>query len=219
MRELSLRNIERRSWRSTMGGGVIEIMFGIMMFGGAISYLVSDLGAPSAASTASLVVLHAAALALMLWMRKRYVLPRVGRAAFSANRMRRLRRMRVLLAVCVAATVTLVVLTVLAGRTGVSLLGPVSAAPIVAVVAVIVLVPLGALAIFLDYPRFLLLGVLIVAAEGALALFDRYGAPPFDRTLVYGTIGLISLILGLISFLRFLRRVPLPDREVIDHAS
>ena len=218
MNQLNLRTIERRSWRSTMGGGVIEIMFGIMMFAGATSYLVSDLGAPSAASTAALIVLHAAALLLMLWLRKRYVLPRVGRATFSANRKRRLRRMTILLAACVAVTVTLVVLTVLASRTEISLLGPISAAPIVAVVAVIVLVPLGALAIFLDYPRFLLLGGLIVAAEAALALFDKYGSPPFDRTLVFGVIGLISLSLGLITFARFLRRVPRPEREVIDHA-
>lgn len=219
MNQLSLRNIERRSWQSTMGGGVIEIMFGIMMFAGATSYLISDLGAPSAASTAALIVLHAAALLLMLWLRKRYVLPRVGRAAFSANRMRRLHRMRILLGICVAVTVTLVVLTVLATRTGTSLLGPVSAAPVVAVVAVIVLVPLGALAIFLDYPRFLLLGGLVVGAEAVLALLDKYGAPPYDRTLVFGTIGLISLSLGLITFVRFLRRVPRPEREVIDHAS
>ena len=217
MNELSLRNIERRSWRRTMGGGVIEIMFGIMMFGGAISYLVSDLGAPSAASTATLIVLHAAALLLMLRLRKRYVLPRIGRVAFSANRKRRLRRMTVVLAVCVAVTIALVVMTVLATRTGTSLLGPVSAAPIVAVVAVVVLVPLGALAIFLDYPRFLLLGGLIVAAEGALALFDKYGAPPYDRTVVFGAVGLISLVIGLITFTRFVRRFPQPAQEFVSH--
>ena len=216
---LSLRNIERRSWRSTMGGGVIEIMFGIMMFGGAISYLVSDLGAPSAASTATLIALHAAALLLMLRLRKRYVLPRIGRATFSTSRKRRLRRMTILLSICVAATTALVVMTALAGRTETSLLGPVSATPIVAVVAVVVLVPLGALALFLDYPRFLLLGGLVVAAEAALALFDRYGAPPHGRAIVYGTIGVISLAIGLITFTRFVRRVPQPTQEVVDHGS
>lgn len=214
---LSLRNIERRSWRSTMGGGVIEIMFGIMMFGGAISYLVSDLGAPSAASTATLIALHAAALLLMLRLRKRYVLPRIGRAAFSASRKRRLRRMTILLAVCVTATIALVVMTALAGRTETSLLGPVSATPIVAVVAVVVLVPLSALAIFLDYPRFLLLGGLIVTAEAALALLAKYGEPPHGRAIVYGAIGFVSLGLGLITFAHFVRRVPQPTQEVVNH--
>jgi len=216
MDRLNLRDIERRSWRTTMEGGLIEILFGVMMVAGAASYLVSDLGAPSAASTATLIALHVGALLLMLWMRRRYVLPRVGRAMFSANRTRRLRRMSLLLAICVLVTIALVVLTVLASRTGRSLLGPVSAAPVVAVVAVIVLVPLGALAIFLDYPRFLLLGGLIVAAEAALALFERYGAPPHDRALVYGTIGLVNLTLGLTLFARFVRRVPRPDPGVVD---
>ena len=219
MNGLSLRNIERRSWRSTMGGGVIEIMFGVMMFGGAISYLVSDLGAPSAASTATLILLHIAALLLMFRLRKHYVLPRIGRATFSASRKRRLRRMTILLAVCVAATVALVVMTAVAGRTGTSLLGPVSSTPIVAVVAVVVLVPLGALAIFLDYPRFLLLGGLVVAAEAALALFAKYGEPPHGRAIVYGTIGFVSLGLGLITFARFVRRIPQPPEEVVNHGN
>jgi hypothetical protein len=219
MSKLNLRDIERRSWRSTMGGGVIEIMFGVMMFAGAISYLVSDLGAPSAASTATLVVLHAVALLLMFRLRKRYVLPRIGRATFSTSRKRRLRRMTILLAVCVAATIALVVMTAIAGRTETSLLGPVSATPIVAVVAVVVLVPLGALAVFLDYPRFLLLGGLIVAAEAGLALLAKYGEPPHGRAIVYGTIGLISLVIGLITFARFLQRIPQPTQEVVDHGS
>jgi len=219
MRDLSLHHIERRSWRATLRGGLIEVMFGVMMFAGAAAYLVSDLGAPSAASTATLIGLHVVALALMLWMRHRFVTPRIGRVAFSANRKRRLRRMSILLAVCVLATVALVVLTTLAQRTGISLLGPISAAPVVAIVAVIVLVPLGALAFFLDYPRFLLLGGLVVAAEAVLALFERYGGPPHDRTLVFGAIGLVSLTIGLIAFVRFVRRVPRPNSEGIRRES
>jgi hypothetical protein len=217
MRSLDLHDIERRSWRAMLQGGLVEIMFGGMMFAGATSYLISDLGASSAASTATLIGLHAAALLLMFWMRRRYVLPRVGRAKFSPNRIRRLRGLRILLAVCVLVTATLVALTVLANRTGTSLLGPVSAAPIVAVVAVIVLVPLGALAVFMNYPRFLLLGGLIVGAEAVLAILGHFGPPPHDRTLVFGIAGVISLALGLTTFVRFMRRVPRPDSEEVNH--
>jgi len=217
MRDLSLHKIERQSWRTTMQGGLIEILFAGMMFAGAASYLVSDLGVPSAACTATLVVLHVAALLLMLRMRKRYILPRVGRAVFGRSRKRRLRWMSAFLAICVLATIALVVLTVLAQRTDVSLLGPIGAAPIVAIVAVVVLVPLGVLAIVLDYPRFLLLGGLIVVAEAVIALFERYGAPPHDRTLVYGTIGVVSLTIGLIAFRRFIRRVPRFELEEAIH--
>ena len=217
MRDLSLHDIERQGWRMMLRGGLMEILFGGMMFAGAASYLISDLGAPSAACTATLIVLHAAALLLIFWMRKRYVLPRVGRAVFGRSRKRRLRWMRAFLAICVLATIALVVLTVLAQRTDLSLLGPISAAPIVAIVAVIVLVPLGALAIFLDYPRFLLLGGFIVAAEAVIALFERYGAPPHDRTIVFGAVGVVNLTIGLVTFARFVRRVPRPaPEEAID---
>jgi len=217
MSELSLHNIERRSWKATMHGGLLEILFGIMLLASASSYLVTDLGAPSAAGTATLIALHIVGLLLMLWMRRRYIVPRVGRAVFGNTRKRRLRWMRVLLAVCVLATVALVVLTVLARRTGISLLGPIGDAPVVAIVAVIVLVPLGALAFFLDTPRFLLLGGMIVAAEVLFAVFEQTGAPPHDRTLVYGALGAGSLAVGLATFARFVRRFPRLNSEGVPH--
>jgi len=218
MNELSLHDIERRSWKTTMQGGLLEILFGIMLLAGATSCLVTDLGASSAAGTAMLVLLHVAGLLSMFWMRKRYVVPRVGRAVFGGTRKRRLRWMSLILAICVLATVALVVLTVLAQRTGISLLGPISAAPVVAIVAAIVLVPLGALAIFLDCPRFLWLGGMIVSAETLLAVFERIGSPPHDRTLVYGVLGAVSLTIGFTTFARFVRRVPRVDREVTGDA-
>ncbi len=217
MDNLNLRHIEQRSWKATMQGGSIEILFGIMMIAGAISCLITDLGAPSAAGTTTLIALHAVGVLLMFWMRKRYVLPRVGRAVFGTTRKRRLRWMIVLLTVCVLATITLVVLTVLAQRTEISLLGPISAAPIVAIVAVIVLVPLGAMSLFLDTPRFLLLGGMIVGAEGLCAVFEQIGTPPHHRTLVYGILGVVGLAIGSVTFMRFVRRIPRCDSMVIDH--
>jgi len=217
MSELSLRQIERRSWKATMQGGLIEILFGIMMLAGAVSCLITDLGAPSAAGITVLIALHAVGLLLMFWIRKRYVLPRVGRVVFGATRKRRLRWMIFLLTVCVLATITLVVLTVLAQRTEISLLGPISATPIVAIVTVIVLVPLGAMSLFLDSPRFLLLGGMIVAAEGFCAVFEHIGTPPHHRTLVYGILGVVSLTIGSVTFTRFVRRIPRHNSGVIGY--
>jgi hypothetical protein len=218
MNGLNLHDIERRGWRATLQGGLTEILFGILMLGGATSYVLSDFGAPSSASSGALLAACALGLLLTYVLRRRYVAPRVGRARFSAARRRRLRRMRVLLAACVAVTVGLVVATVLAGRANAGVLGVLHGYRIAAVVSAVVLVPLGALALFLDHPRFLLLGGLIAAAEFALATFDRYGGPPHDRVLAYGVLGAVSLIVGFATFARFVRRVPRIDREVSNDA-
>jgi hypothetical protein len=218
MNGLDLRDIEQRSWRTTLQGGLTEILFGILLLGGAASYVLSDFGAPSPASSGALLTACVLGLLLTYVLRRRYVAPRVGRARFSAARRRRLRRMRVLLAACVAATVGLVVATVLAGRANAGVLGVLHGYRMAAVVSAVVLVPLGALALFLDHPRFLLLGGLIAAAEFALATFDRYGGPPHDRVLTYGVLGAVSLAVGFVTFARFVRRVPRFDREVTDDA-
>lgn len=215
MNPMNLRDLERRSWRTTLRGGLTEILFGILWLGGAASYALSDLGAPSAASTGTLVASCVVGLVLTQVLRRRYIAPRVGRARFSADRRRRLQRMGALLAVCVAATVGLVVVTALAGRTDVSVLGAFAGYRMAAVVSAVVLVPLGLLALFLDHPRFLLLGGLIAAAEFALATLDRYGGPPHDRVLVYGVVGVVSLVIGLATLARFVRRIPPVRGEAI----
>jgi len=218
MNELDLRTIERRSWRAALRGGLTEILFGTLMLGGAASYVLSDFGAPSIASTGALLAACVLGVLLTHVLRQRHVAPRVGRAKFSAARRRRLRRMRVLLAACVVVTIGLVVATALAGRADTGVLGVLRGYRMAAVVSTVVLVPLGVLALFLDHPRFLLLGGLIAAAEFVLATLDRYGGPPHDRVLVYGVIGGASLAIGFATFARFVRRVPRPDREMSNDA-
>jgi hypothetical protein len=214
MRPLSLHDIERQSWRATLHGGVIEILFGIMMFAAALSYLSSDVGASSAFSLAVLVGVQGAGLLLCLFLRRRYVAPRVGRVVFSPTRRKRLLRMRILLAVAVSCTAALVVLTALAGRSNAPALSGLSPYRVAAVVSAVVLLPLGTLAYFLEFPRFLLLGLYIALAEVALAWFDAHGGAAHDEAIVYAALGLIGSTIGWITFVRFLRRVPRAHPEV-----
>jgi hypothetical protein len=214
MNELSLRDIERRSWRTTLHGGLIEILFGIMMFAAALSYWVSDSGASSLASLAALVGMQGAGLLLTFFLRRQYIAPRVGRAVFSPTRKRRLVRMRILLAVSVLCTAVLVVLTAVAGRTSSPTLSALSPYGAAAIISAVVLFPLSALAYFLEFPRFLLLGLYIATAEFALAWFDAHGGAAHDEAIVYAVLGLIGSTIGWITFVRFLQRVPRTSPEV-----
>jgi hypothetical protein len=214
MNELSLRNIERRSWRATLHGGLIEILFGIMMFAAALSYLSSDVGASSAVSLVVLVGVQGAGLLLSIFLRRRHIAPRVGHVVFSRMRKKRLLRMKILLAIAVLCTTVMVVLTAIAGRSNTSSLSSLTPYSVAAIVSAVVLLPLGALAYFLEFPRFLLLGLYITAAEFALARFDACGGAAHDEAIVYAALGLIGSTIGWVTFVRFLRRVPRTGPEV-----
>lgn len=214
MNQLSLHDIERRGWRATLQGGLIEILFGIMMFAAALSYLVSDIGASSAISLVVLIGVQGAGLLLSIFLRRRYIAPRVGHVVFSPMRKKRLLRMKILLAIAVLCTMVLVVLTAIAGRSNASSLSALTPYSVAAIVSAIVLLPLGALAYFLEFPRFLLLGLYIAAAEFVLGWFDAHGGAAHDEVIVYAVLGLIGSTIGWITFVRFLQRVPRADPEV-----
>ena len=207
MRSLNLRSIERRSFRAILSGGLIE-----MMFGSASSYALSDAGASSVGSSCALIAGCALGLLGTSVFRRDYVIPRVGRVVFSPRRDQRVRRMRVLLAVSVAVTVGLVVITALGLHVRSPASRSISGHHVAAIISAVVVLPLAALSFFLDSARFVLLGALIAMAEFALTTFDRYGGPPHDRVIVYALLGTIAFAIGVLSFVRVVRRV---SRRVI----
>ncbi|MCX6093902.1 MAG: hypothetical protein NTY63_03660, partial [Candidatus Bipolaricaulota bacterium] len=164
----------------------------------------------SSASWIRIVTLTAMAfsgVAVVSWMRKRYVTPRLGRAKFSAERARRTRAMRIMLAACVAATVALVALTALSPRLGIELPGDLGAWLIISAV---ILVPVGGLAVFLDCPRLLVHGGLFVVVEFLHIVVRFPDRVPFGGIIAYGAAACISLTVGISVYIHFLRVVSRP---------
>ena len=126
MESLSLRWLERKSWRANQQDGLFDLFFAILFLGLGMGSLVEWLGG---AEIMNLLVLMGIQFggALLLWLgRCRYTAPRLGRVWFAAPRKRRIRTTRIVLGACVAVTTTIVVLTAVAGRSGGLFAGSVS---------------------------------------------------------------------------------------------
>lgn len=208
MTSIRLQDIERNSWRTAHKGGLMDILFGFMLLGACISALVGLWGAPAWLRIFSLSTIQFGGVGFMVWMRRREVYPRVGSVKFAARRARRTRSMRIMLACCVAITALLAVFTALSRRLGFAFLGDTGALPAWVAISAVIMVPIGALAIFLDCPRLLLHGSLFVVAEFCLLVIGLENVTPYAAPILFGVGSLVSFGIGISISARFLRSVP-----------
>ncbi len=213
MQELNLRTIEARSWKVRQQDGLFDIYFGALMLAIAVSALTEVLGATSLVRLLTLMVLQFSAVGGFALAKRRYATPRVGAVKFGAARVRRSRASRIALLVCVLATVALVVLTAV-GRSPVDPFDRLGRFALPTVVTLIVGIPLTALAIFLQFERILLHAALFAAAAFALAASGKSFMAPIPGAIAFGASGLISVGIGLVLFVRFVRRTP-REREAV----
>lgn len=209
MQSIRLTDIERRSWRTMNQDGLLDILFGFMLLGAAVSALVGSREGSDWLRIVSLSAIQFGGVLWMIWAKRRYVMPRVGYVKFAARRVRRKRTTRIVLTVCACITLLLVVLTALSSRLGFSFIGDVGAWGAWGVISAVILVPILVIAYFLDYPRIALHGSLFVVAEFLLIIIGLEEAAWYAPALIFGAASLISFSIGIPIFVRFLHSVPI----------
>jgi hypothetical protein len=211
MQDLTLRNIERRSWRTRQQDGLFDIYFGGLMLAISLSALVEALGAAPAVRLVTLMVLQFSAAGGFALAKRRYATPRVGAVKFGAGRVRRSRVLTIALGFCVLVTAALVIWTAF-GESPLNLRLGRYALP--TVVTLVVGIPLTAIAIFLEFGRVLLHAALFAAATFALAATGQSFMAPIPGAIAFGVSGSISVAIGAVIFIRFVRRIPTDRTEV-----
>jgi hypothetical protein len=124
-----------------------------------------------------------------------------------------MRRLRTVLAVCVLATTALVALTALSNRVGFAFLGNVGGLGVWLLISVVVFVPVGGIAIVLDYPRLLVYAGLLSGAEFLHIVVELPDRIPYAGAYVYGAASAIAFAIGVPIFVRFLRTTTPPKLE------
>lgn len=210
---ISLKELERKAWRSVFQHGLWDIYLGLLLLAMAIGALLSDIGVPEAWSTTIYVALMVLSM-LILWAGKRFItLPRMGRVTFGPKRKTKLNWVRVvlLLSVLVGAGVSVAGLAVRGNRP--EWLNTTFFFPAAWVVNAMVVFSLGAY--FLDFNRLYLIGVLYALPVPLDIMFHKFAS--MDLTFfAIGVPAMVILIVGLVMFVRFLREYPLPAVEVSD---
>ncbi|NMB90284.1 MAG: hypothetical protein GYA17_18135 [Chloroflexi bacterium] len=209
---LDLKQIERRAYRSVYQDGLSDVFYGLVTVSMAVflyrppgGYRLSNL----------LLALGGYGLAyLLFWLGKKYItLPRMGQVKFGAARQKRRRTMTAVLGLVVFIQAIVVLFTALVwllpdlGAAVGRLLGPREIMDLVvaSVGALFVGVGMTLTAYFQDFPRGYYIGFLMMLAVFLMIFLNR---PVYPLAL-----GVLTLLPGLVLFVRFVQKYPPPGRE------
>jgi hypothetical protein len=210
---LNLKEIERKAFRSTYQDGLWDMYFGaLVMAMAAFMYRPED-GYSLANIILAVVVISVAGV--LLWVGKMLItLPRMGQVRFGPARKQKARTLAIILGLVVLVQAGIV------GLTGLGWLGPQVGAHVTSFLAshslerlavatlasLFVGPPMILIAYFSDFPRGYYIAVMMSLAVFLMILLNQ--------PIYAVTIGGLVFLPGLVLFVRFLKRYPLPQEGV-----
>jgi hypothetical protein len=200
-KQISLKEAERKAFRTAYNDGLWDIMLGAFFLLFAIApYLSRPLG--DFWSSAVFLPFWGAVYLAVRWLRKHVVVPRIGEVEFGPARKARLTRFT---SIMVAINLVAFILGVVAAFTA-------TGAAMTIVLGVFFLVTFSMAGYLLDFERLYLYGLLAAASLVAGEWLWRRGyASHHGFPLTFGTTSGIMILVGLILFIRLVHNNPIPD--------
>ena len=205
--QISLKNAERKVFRSTLSDGLWDVFLGCFALEFAIAPLLS-VRMGDFWSSAVFLPFFGVVYLIIKFIRRHVIAPRTGTVEFGGARKTRLKKFTTIMLVfnIIALVLGLVValeFNRIPGVTPTLLFG------------LILLIGFSTAAYFLDFPRLYVYGLM-----GALGLpigewlFQNMGASHHGFPIVFGVIAGIMFITGLVLFTLFLRNNPLTSENL-----
>ncbi|HJN49550.1 MAG: hypothetical protein QGI68_00670 [Pseudomonadales bacterium] len=209
---VSLKEIEKKAYRSTFQDGLWDIFFGLVLLGWTVPALLSEIGFTSPLYDLLMPLLAV----LVLFFGKRWItIPRMGLVTFGPKR--QVARMRTIMVLTLSLGLVLLLLitsnmqtSTPAGSTwdfgqegyGRSL-----------VAGLFALTVLSATAYFMEFSRLYIIAVIVGFSIPVAGFLSNYVGAPLDHVIAYGIPSAGIIVTGLVLLTRFLRAYPLPAEE------
>jgi hypothetical protein len=201
----SLKEIERRAYRSTFKDGIYDVLFGMVFVILALIPVLASLGISRFYGYLLGIV-----TLLFTWLGKRVItVPRLGAVVFGPRRKMKKRMLFLICAAVFFLQLPLLMITLGNGFPGIPegiLSMPLTLG--------LILAPFLLIAAFLlDYPRLYVYIAIFAFAIPHAGILRNFVAEPFNLSVSFGVPGVAILIFGLALFFRFLREYQKPSAE------
>ena len=207
---VSLKEIEKKAYKSTFQDGLWDIFFGLVLLGWAVPPVLSGVGLPSFLSDLVVPLLAV----LVLFFGKRWItIPRIGLVTFGRKRQVDRVKTVMLLTVSLGCVSVLFLTSDMPAAAG-STLQRLSAEYGRSLGAgVFVMTVLGAMAYFMEFPRLYIIAVVMGLSVPLAKLLSGNVGAPLDHLIAYGIPSVVILLTGVVLLVRFLQAYPLPAGE------
>jgi hypothetical protein len=202
---INLKEIEKQTYRFTFQDGLYDIAYGCLLFFIAIAPILREI------IYLWYILFLVLPASLILILGKRYIsIPRIGVVKFRLKRTEAKNKIHLLAAILFPITVIMVVLTFL-GMFNITLGGyivPVGA-------GIFALVLLSVVGYILDYSHFYLYAISIGLGIPLAEILRLIISEPYDYLISFGISGILILIFGLITLVRFIKKYPITSEEAL----
>jgi hypothetical protein len=188
---IDLDKIEKKAWSSYFQDGLFDIFFAILFITNGIQQIYYNIWF-------SLIMFIAVGIFVA---GKQYITrPRLGEVRFGLKRMEKQQRARLVLLATFLSTLAIFLLAT-SGQ-------PKPEIDLSIVIIILFIVIFATLAYFMDFPRFLLYGIMFASGEFTINNYgDSFGA------IIFFIYAAILLVIGIIYLNLFLKKNPLPALE------
>ena len=204
--KIDLKKIEKQTYRFTFTDGLYDMTYGSLLIFIAIAPILREIFYPS------YIIFLILPASLILLVGKKYItIPRIGIVKFNQNRTKSKNKIWLLISILLPLTVLMVVLTFL-GAYNIEVGGyivPVGA-------GLFALILLSLVAYFLDYPHFYIYAISIGLGMPLAELLEPIFVEPLDYIISFGISGTLIFLYGTIALIKFIKKYPIPNKEITD---
>ena len=206
--EINLKELEKKAWTSTFEGGIPDIGIGLILVVAMICQIFNE-------NSPYLYPLFIVPALFMIVAVKYIAVPRIGLVKFSKERNRKINRF---IFIMTTLLIFLVTLTLTAGKwflPELSITQIINNNGAIIVGAIVFIIPCS-VAYFLNWDRMYLYAVLYTLSFALNEITIADTGVIASGAYAWLISGMMITVVGVVYLVRFLRRYPLPEKEVYD---
>ncbi|MFX1463415.1 MAG: hypothetical protein ACFFBF_10290 [Promethearchaeota archaeon] len=207
---INLKEIEKKTWRSTLEDGILDIYFGILVLGLGMGMTLSPV-MPNPIDKFIPIIFIGIGLFFFLTAKKFITKPRLGVVKFGFKR--KGRKLKTLIVLSINLLILLILFLIRFTNPELILEFPGYLDGLI-LGLLFITAPVCFAAYFLQYSRFYLSGLLVGLSFFLSDVFSIFIPEPFDTLIVYSLISGIIIIMGIVFLIKFLRKYPLSKEEM-----
>ena len=207
--KIDLTEIEKKTWRSTLEDGILDIYFGILVLGLGIGMSLSPV-LPNPLDFFITFIFIGIGLFFFLTAKKFITKPRLGVVKFGFKR--KGRKLKTLVVLSINLIILLILYIIRFTNPELKLEFPGILDGLI-LGLLFITAPVCFAAYFLQYPRFYLFGFLVGLSFFLSDLFSIFIPEPFDTLIVFILISGIIIIIGIRYLIKFLQKYQLLKEE------
>ncbi|MBN2603280.1 MAG: hypothetical protein JXA91_04015 [Candidatus Thermoplasmatota archaeon] len=203
---INLKELERKAYRFTFKDGLYDITYGSLLISFAVAPILREI------IYLGYIIFMVLPAPLIIILGKWFItIPRIGVVKFNQNRTKSQRKIGILIFILLPLTVAMVIFTAL-GMFNIELglyIVPVGA-------GLFALILLSTIAYVMDYTHFYIYAVSIGLGIPLAELLKPIFGEPLHYLISFGISGIIILIYGLITLIKFVQKYPIPKEDNIN---